>query len=121
MLKRAISIVFLATQAHALAAGPRWTPRAKGDAPKFAAPVDEFVERIESAKTAVVGGLAASVAGAAFAGLGPSDGRFAAGALASLARFLSDDRGGTLSVACVRAAMLPAGENFVGDRSARRC
>ena len=64
MLKRAISLVFLATQAHALAAGPRWTPRAKGDAPKFAAPVDEFVERIESAKTAVVGGLAASVAGA---------------------------------------------------------
>ena len=45
------------------------------------------------------------VAGAALAGDGPNDGRFAAGALASLARFLSDDGGGTLSVACVRAAM----------------
>ena len=73
------------------------------------------------------------VAGAAFAGLGPSDGRFAAGALASLARFLSDSGGAgastTLSVASVRAAMglraareakNAGGENFVGDRSARR-
>ena len=46
------------------------------------------------------------VAGAALAGDGPNDGRFAAGALASLARFLVSDGGsGTLSVACVRAAM----------------
>ena len=65
--------------------------------------------------------------------LGPSDGRFAGGALASLARFLSDSGGAgastTLSVASARAAMgLRAareakkcgGENFVGDRSARR-
>ena len=32
-----------------------------------------------------------------------------AGALASLARFLSDDGGGTLSVACVRAAIIACG------------
>ena len=51
------------------------------------------------------GPLSKGVAGAALAGDGPSDGRFAGGAATSLARFLSDDGGGTLSVACVRAAI----------------
>ena len=63
----ALVLFFGASLADGLSGpGPRWSTSGKSTSstPKWAGEVDDFAERIESAKTAVAGGIASSVAAA---------------------------------------------------------